>query len=229
MGVHRDGGYAEYVAVPARSVVALPDEVPFEVAAAIPVNFAAAWHLLVTRGGVSAADRVLVLAAAGGLGIAAVQIARLHGARVHVAASSREKVDRCVQLGAEGGIVYDRGFAAEAQEITGGDGFDVILDSVGAPTLGDSIDALAHGGRILSCGATGGWQVGFDMRRLYRKHASIVTSSNGTRAEVARILDHVAAQRMAPVIADVLPLARTADAQMQVSDRARIGKVVVTA
>src|SRR5690606_7295892 len=117
----------------------------------------------------------LVLAAAGGLGIAAVQIARVHGARVFVAASTREKVDRCIRLGAEDGIVYDPGFADRALELTAGEGFDVILDSVGAPTFPDSIEALAHGGRILSCGATGGWQIGFDLRRFYRKHASLVT------------------------------------------------------
>jgi 2-desacetyl-2-hydroxyethyl bacteriochlorophyllide A dehydrogenase len=228
MGVHRNGGYAEYALVPERSLLKLPDEVPFEVAAAVPVNFAAAWHLLVTRGHVSADDKVLILAAGGGLGIAATQICRLYGAEVVVAASTDEKVERAVALGADGGINYREGFAQQALEMTGGHGFDVILDSVGAGTWEDTITSLAHGGRILSCGATGGWNVSIDLRRFYRKHASLVTSSNGTRGEVTRIFEHVAAGRLRPVVSAALPLEQAGEAQKKVSDRARFGKVVLT-
>jgi len=228
LGVHRNGGYAEYVLVPERSIVPIPDEVDFVQAAAAPVVFSAAWHLLVTRGRVGPDDTVLVLGASGGLGIAAIQIAKLMGARVLAAAGSDHKAKLAESIGADVGINYTGGFAQAALEATDGKGPTVVFESVGAPTWNDTLACVAHQGRILTCGATGGNRVELDFRAFYRKHLTLISSSNGTRAEAKVYFGHMARGALKPVIYRTFPLEEAGKAQELLMNREHFGKIVLT-
>jgi 2-desacetyl-2-hydroxyethyl bacteriochlorophyllide A dehydrogenase len=229
LGRNRPGGYAELVAVPARSLIPIPPSLSYAEGAAIPQSFTTAWHLLVTRAQVRPEDTVLVLGAAGALGIAGVQIAKLHGARVIAVAGSEEKLRRVRELGADETINHrTHDFAAEARRLTGGRGVDVVYENVGAATWDQSIAALAQGGRLVTCGTHGGADARLDLRYFYRTNLVLMGSAGATDADVVRVREHLWSGRLRPVVYATFPLERIAEAAACIRNRENIGKVVVT-
>ena len=229
LGMVSQGGYAEYVAVPANSLVPLPDAVSYTDAAAIGLAALTAYHMLVTRARVRAGEDVLVLAAGSGVGSAAVQLAKLAGARVIAAAGSDEKVARARELGADEGINYEREDLREAvRRITNRRGVDVVVEHVGQATFAASVASLARNGRLVTCGATTGSEAQFDLWTFFAKQLQFIGGYGGTRGELARLVALTARGQYRPVIHQTYGLDGVAEAQEALTARRQFGKLVVT-
>lgn len=222
------GSYAEYLKVGAHHLVRIPEGLSPAEAVSSFVPFATAWEALVTVGRIGPGETALIHAAGSGVGSAAIQVARLAGARVLVTAGSPAKLERARELGADVGIDYRQQDVPRAvADATGGRGVDIVLDMVGGRILQQSIEALAPGGRITSVGAHAGEQVEIDMIALFRKHVSIHGCGRSTRAIAAEVLDHVAAGRLRPVIHARFPLAEAAEAHRVMESRDFFGRMVL--
>jgi 2-desacetyl-2-hydroxyethyl bacteriochlorophyllide A dehydrogenase len=227
-GEHRNGMQAEFVALRASHVLPLPERLSFEEGAAFPLVFLTAWHMLVGRAAVQPGEDVLVHAGGGGVGTAAIQIARLCGARVLTTVGSDDKAEKARALGADLAIDYRKeDFLAQVKKATRRRGVDVVIDSVGRETWERSIQSLAKGGRLVTCGATTGYQGTTDLRYVFFKGLSILGSTMGSRGELLRVARLVGDGRLRPVIDRVLPFERVADAHRALADRAAFGKIVL--
>ena len=228
LGEHRNGTQAEYVSLPAANVMPLPDGLSFEEGAAFPLVFLTAWHMLVGRARVRLGEDVLVQAGGGGVGTAAIQIARLHGARVFTTVGSDDKTLRVRELGAEAAINYRTAdFLEEVRRLTGKRGVDVVIESIGQETWERSLKALARGGRLVTCGATSGYRAETDLRYVFSKGLSLLGSTMGSRADLLMIARLVGERRLKPVIDRVLPLERVADGHRAIAERSLFGKIVL--
>ncbi len=229
IGEHTNGTQAEFVALPARNVLPLPTTLTFEQGAAFPLTFLTAWHMLVARAQVRPGDDVLVHAGGSGVGTAAIQIAKLHGARVLATVSSSGKQEKVRALGADEAINHrSHDFLEEVRRLTGKRGVDVVVESVGEETWDRSLKALTKGGRLVTCGATSGYQGATDIRYVYFKALSILGSTMGGRHELVTIARHIGAGRLHPVIDRVLPLERVAEGHRAMAERSLFGKIVLT-
>ncbi len=228
VGRQTDGTYAEIVAVPAANVVPISGTLSWEAAAALPLAFVTAWHLLITRARLRAGETALIVGASGGLGTAAVQIAKAAGATVIATAGTEEKMGRLIELGANAVIVYtQQDIADAARHLTEGRGVEVAMESVGPATFEKSVRSLARGGRLAICGATSGAAASFDIRYLYERQLSIIGSMLGTPVELEQVL-HLAEQGvLAPVIDQVLPLSEAAEAHRRLEAGEVFGKIVL--
>lgn len=228
IGEHVAGGYAEYVAVPAQNVVAKPENLTFEEAAAYPLTFQTSWHMLVSQARVQPGDWVLVLAAGSGVGVAAVQIAKLFGATVIAAAGSEAKLAKARDLGADYLINYEQeDFYKKAKEITGGRGVDIVFEHVGKKTWENSIRILVKGGRLVTCGATTGYDATTDLRFVFYKNLRIYGNLMGSKGELIRITRLMAEGKLAPVVDRVLPLEQAQEAHRVMARREQFGKIVL--
>ena len=229
LGYQSDGGYAELVRVPAVNVVPMPDHISFVDAAAFPLTFLTAWHMLVTRAKVVAGETVLVLAGASGVGQAAIQLARLFGADVIATAGSAGKQQRARELGAREVIDhYASDIAAEVRRLTGKRGVDVVVEHVGQATWAKSVRALAPGGRLVTCGNTTGWEANIDLRFLFSRQLSLLGSYMGTKAELLQAAPLFFDGRLRPLVDAVMPLAEAADAHRRLEAGGVSGKLVLT-
>ena len=228
LGEHDHGGLCERIAIDAENLIALPDDVSFEDAAALPIAYGTAWRMMRTRGQVRAGETVLILGASGGVGTACVQIAKNAGATVLACASSAAKLDRLCALGADHLIDYTReDFSARAWELTGRKGCDVIVNYTGGDTWVPSLRALARHGRLLTCGATAGYDPPTDIRYIWRREVNIVGANGWTRTDLEELLEEVRHRRIRPVIDRVFPLEESREAMRIVEDREVFGKVLV--
>lgn len=228
VGYLTDGGYAELVKVPAVNALPFPEGLEFTDAAAIPLVFTTAWHMLVTRSAIRAGEDVLVIGAGSGVGSAAIQIARLFHARVIATAGSPAKLEIARALGADHVIDHSQQrIRDEVRRITGKRGVDIVFEHVGAATWEESVSSLAHHGRLVTCGATTGFDVKVDLRHLFAKEITLMGSYMGSRHELLEVLRHVAAGRLRPVVSHVFPLREAAAAQAVVENREHFGKVVL--
>lgn len=223
------GGLAEYVRVPAGQAIAIPSHYGFEEAACLPVTFGTAWRMVVTRAHTQPGDTVLVLGAGGGVAIAAIQIARLAGARVIATASTDEKLERARALGADDVINYvaDTEWDVTVRKLTGKRGADVIVETVGQSTWERSVRALGKGGRLVTSGATSGAIAATDIRYLFRREQHVLGSNGWTHNELRRVVGLAFAGRVRPVIDRILPLERAADGERALERREVFGKVVI--
>lgn len=228
LGAHLQGGYAQWVAVPAINVLPLPSTLSFEEAAAFPLVFLTAWHMLITRADVKAGQEVLVLAAGSGIGTAAIQIAKLAGAWVIAAAGSDEKLEKAKSLGADEVINYRReDFSKKARELTGGKGVDVVFEHVGPETWERSLTSLAKNGKLVTCGATSGPDARTDIRYIFSRQLSIMGSMMGTRSELLEVTKLMEIGKLKPVIDSVYPLQRARQAHEYLLARKNFGKVLL--
>ena len=228
LGVTAWGGYADYVKVRHDHVVRLPESLSYEDAVAGQIPFATAWEALIEEIGLRAGETVLVTAAGGGVGSAAVQVARLAGARVIAAAGSAEKLAKAQELGADAGIDYTRqDIGAEARRLTDGRGVDAALEMTGGAILVGAIDALAPGARLAIIGAHGGERVEIDFIELFRKHVSVHGCGRSTKAHVERVLGLMAAGRLRPVIHRVFSLSEAPAAHALMESRNFFGRMVM--
>lgn len=209
LGEHVRGACAEFVAVPARNLIAIPDDYPDELAAAAPLVFVTAWHMLITAGQLRPGETVLIVGAGGGVNTAALQIARLAGATVFVVAGNAAKAARARDLGAD--WVVDRSaepnWSKAVWAATGRRGVDVVVDNVGAATWGHSLRALARGGRLLTVGGTSGYEAVTPVNLIFGRHLSIIGTTMGTQADFEAVMAQVWAGRLTPVVDRIFPLA----------------------
>ena len=227
LGLQADGGYAELVSVPEENLIPIPDSIGYVEAAAFPLVFLTAWHMLVDRAALVEGEIVLVLAGASGVGQAALQIARHFGARVF-ATSAPQKAARCRELGAE--LVFDHyegDFARDVRRVTSGRGVDVVIEHVGEATWDRSVRALANGGRLVTCGATTGPRAAVDLRHLFARQLSLLGSYMGTFADLRQAASLFFSGALRPVIDEVFPLSRAAEAQQRLERKEQFGKVVL--
>jgi NADPH:quinone reductase-like Zn-dependent oxidoreductase len=229
LGYMTDGGYAELVKVPAANLVALPAGVDFVQAAAFPLTFLTAWHMLLTRAGLRAGEDVLVLAAGSGVGHAAVQIAKLHGARVIATAGTEEKLERARDLGADFVVNhYQEDVPRRVREFTDGRGVQIVVEHVGQATWERSVRCLAPAGRLVTCGATTGPQGSVNLQFLFARQLSLLGSYMGTKGELLEATPFLADGRLAPVVDRIYPLREAAPAQQRLEEAGQFGKIVLT-
>lgn len=229
LGRRRNGGYAEYVTVPAANCLPYPDNLDWEHAAAIPLVYLTAWHMLVGRAAVREGEDVLVIGAGSGVGSAAIQVARLKGARVIATAGSAERLERARTLGAHETIDHSReDLRGRVRELTSGKGVEVVFEHVGGRVFESAVGALARGGRLVTCGATIGGEVKLDLNLLFGRHLSLMGSWMGRRSELLEALQFVREGKLAPVVDRVLPLERAAEAHRVMEAREHFGKIVLT-
>lgn len=222
------GGYAEYVRSPAVNVIPIPGTLTFEQAAAVPLVFLTAWHMLLTRAQLRPAEEVLVIGASSGVGSAAIQIAKAVGARVIAASSSDAKFARARELGADK-VVSSRGeFARDVKRITGGRGVDVVFEHVGQATWAQSIFSLARGGRLVTCGATTGQDGSINIGYLFARQLSILGSFMGAKSELFAVLELFKRGLLKPVIDCVLPLEKAVEAHRRLENHEQFGKLVLS-
>ncbi len=227
LGESRDGGYADRLAVPARNIVAKPAGLSFVEAAAIGIPFLTAWHMLVARAELRPGEAVLVQAGGSGVGVAAIQIARLWGAEVIATAGSDAKAEAAARLGARVIDARSDDVAGQVKRLTAGRGVDVIVDHVGTDTWATDLAALAWHGRLVVCGATTGAEAPLNLRQLFFKSWSVLGSTMGSLAEFHTVVGHAAAGRLRPQVAEVLPLAEAARAHGLLEERRVFGKLVL--
>lgn len=223
------GTDAEYVSVPERQLLALPDSVSFEQAAAAALVFQTAWHSLITRGQLRAGETVLVVGAGGGVNTAAIQIAKLAGCRVFVVGSDARKLALAESLGAD--VLIDRSttdWGKQVYQLTQKRGVDVVVDNVIGNTLMISMRAARRGGRILTVGNTAGPKVEFDNRYMFGKHLSLLGSTMSTRAEFATVMRLVFAGRLRPVIDSSFPLSDIRAAHQRLEAGDVLGKITLS-
>jgi NADPH:quinone reductase-like Zn-dependent oxidoreductase len=222
------GGYCEQIVVPQQNVVPKPKGLPMPEAAAIPTTFLTAWQMLTRKAPVKPGDDVLVMAAGSGVGVAAVQIAKLHGARVIATASSDEKLARARALGADEVINHaSQDLVAEVKRLTGKRGVDIIFEHVGAEVWPKLILAAARNGRIVTCGATSGWDARTDLRHVFFRQLEILGSTMGPKGDLFPILDLVGAGRLKPVVDRTMPLGEAQAAHRLLEGRGHFGKIVL--
>lgn len=228
-GETTDGGCADLAVVPAVNALPLPAGMEWTVAAAFPLTFLTAWHMLVARCGVQPGDDVLVHAAGSGVGTAAVQIAKLFRTRVIATAGSDRKLEQARALGADHAVNYEtRDWVAEVRSLTGRRGVDIVVEHVGEKTFPGSLKVLAKGGRVVTCGATSGSRLEANLQLIFFKSLSILGSTMGSRGELLRIARLAGEGRLRPVIDRVLPLERVAEAHRALAGRAVFGKIILT-
>ncbi|KPK82078.1 MAG: alcohol dehydrogenase [Gemmatimonas sp. SM23_52] len=229
IGEHTNGGFAEYAVVPAQNALPIPDDLSFEEAAAVPLVYQTAWRGLISRGGLSAGETVLITGASGGVSTAAIQIAKQRGAHVFAVTSGAEKARRVKELGAD--VVFDRlesDFSKEVRKATDKRGVDLAFDSVGAAIWPDIIRALARDGRLVTYGATTGPKGQADIRITFWKQLRIIGSTMSNRAEFEEVMSLVFQRQLCPVIDVVWPLDRAREAHVRLEAGQQFGKIVLT-
>jgi NADPH:quinone reductase-like Zn-dependent oxidoreductase len=228
IGYRRDGGYAELVAVPGTNIIPKPAKLSWEEAAALPLVTVTAWHMLVTRVNVQPGENVLVHAAGSGVGSIAIQIAKLRGARVITTAGTDEKLEKARELGADVTINYTReDWPKEVRRLTDRKGVDVVVEHTGAATWPGSISSLKNNGRLVTCGATSGYDARTDLRQVFFRHLNILGSFMGSKAELLEAMKFVNDGKISAVVDQVLPLSEARAAHELIENRAQFGKVVL--
>jgi len=228
IGRRRNGGYAELVTVPAANCLPYPENLAWEQAAAVPLVFLTAWHMLVTRARVKAGEDVLVIGAGSGVGSAAIQVARLHGARVIATAGGAAKLARARELGADEVIDHaTEDITQRARALTGKKGVEVVVEHVGGRVFEAAVAALARDGRLVTCGATTGHKVSLDVNVLFGRHLTLMGSWMGRRSDLDDALRHIASGALKPVVDSVRPLAEARAAHERIEAREHFGKLVL--
>jgi NADPH:quinone reductase-like Zn-dependent oxidoreductase len=229
LGYMIDGGCAEYVRCPEVNCLPYPENLDWVHAAAIPLVFQTAWHMLVHGAQLRPGESVLVLAAGSGVGSAAIQIAKFFGAHVIATAGNDEKLAKAKQIGADEVIHHGiMPIAKEDRRLTHNRGVDVVFEHVGTATWDDSVKSLANAGRLVTCGATTGYDAKLDLRFLFTRQLSIMGSYMGTKTELRTVLQLVAQGRLKPIVDKVWPLHDAIAAHNYLERAKQFGKVVLT-
>ncbi|MGH7767615.1 MAG: zinc-binding dehydrogenase [Candidatus Binatia bacterium] len=229
IGVHRWGGYAEYVAVPAKNAFVIPDRLSFAEATVIARHFPMAFNLLVNKADVKAGEWVLVMGAVGALGSSGVQVAKMLGAKVIAGAGSDERVALALGYGADFGVNYRaQDLANEVMRITDGYGVDVVFENIADPTLWPgAFNSLAWAGRLVTAGGHGGGQVALDVKRLYLRRMRIIGAAGTNRRDVERALEAADAGKIRAIIDRTMPLGEAAAAHRIMEEKQIVGKMIL--
>ena len=228
LGNRVDGGNCELIAAPAVNVIPIPDSLDFNQAASVPLVFLTAWHMLVGLARIRQGQTILILGASSGVGIAAIQIAKLFHARVITTAGDETKLEKARGLGADHGINhYQQKISEEVKKLTSNEGVDIVVEHVGAATWEHSMKCLKPAGILVTCGATTGPNASFDLRFLYSRQLSLLGSYMGTMGELHEVLGHVFAGRLKPVVDRTFPLKDIRAAHEYMEKSQMFGKVVL--
>jgi NADPH:quinone reductase-like Zn-dependent oxidoreductase len=228
LGEHTSGGYARHVVVSDTDLLPYPGDLPFTQVAAVPLAFLTAWQMVVAKGKLEPGQTVLVQAAGSGVSSAAIQIAKLYGARVIATAGSDEKGGRAMALGADHVVNYaTQDFVAEAKRLTDKRGVDLVIEHVGGDVMAKSVLATALGGRIVTCGTTAGFEPKIDFRHVFFRQIEILGSTMGPKGSLFAILKHVRDGKLKPVVDRVLPLWDAREAHRALEAREAFGKIVL--
>lgn len=229
LGTTVDGVNQEFLAVPEYAAVEIPPDLGYEEAAAAPLVFLTAWHMLFNRAQLQPGETVLVLAASSGVGMAAVQLAKLFHCRVIATAGNETKMASAVALGADHVINhYQQNIAIEVRRLTAKCGVDVVVEHVGAATWQNSLASLAPNGRVVTCGATTGYDTNLDLRFLFSKRQSVLGSYMGTLGELHRVMRFIFERQVHAVIDRVYPLSDIRAAHQRLENKEQFGKIVLT-
>jgi NADPH:quinone reductase-like Zn-dependent oxidoreductase len=228
LGYVIDGGCAEFVKVPEVNCLLYPENLSWEEAASIPLVFQTAWHMLLVRAELQPGEDVLILGAGSGVGTAAIQIAKFFGAKVIATAGTPEKLAKATELGADYVINHKaQKIREEVRRITNKRGVDVVFEHVGTATWDDSLASLAYAGRLVTCGATTGYDAKLDLRALFAKQLSLLGSYMGTKSDLHSVMRLVATGRFRPIVDRIFPLKEAAAAHEYLESGAQFGKVVL--
>ncbi len=229
VGAMTHGGYAEYVKVPFRNVLPVPEHLTFEQAAAFPLVSVTASHMLFALAGLQHGETVLIMGAGSGVGMMAVQMAKLAGARVMTTVGSDDKIPKAVALGADAVINHAKEKVDERVKLlTEGRGVDVVIELIGPEVWDTCLHSLRKGGRLITCGATTGAEVKLDLRSVYSRQLTIKGSYMGTRAELVKATELMGQGRLVSVIDRTYPLQDARAAQELMLSRRFFGKIVLT-
>jgi NADPH:quinone reductase-like Zn-dependent oxidoreductase len=228
LGYLLDGGCAEFVRCPDVNCMPYPGDLDWVHAAAIPLVFQTAWHMLVHHAHLQPGETVLVLAAGSGVGSAAIQVAKFFGARVIATAGNDEKLEKAKQIGADEVIHHGTTpIAKEVRRLTENQGVDVVFEHVGTATWNESVKSLANAGRLVTCGATTGYDAKIDLRFLFTRQLSIMGSYMGTKSELRTVLKLAAQGRLKPIVDKVWPVHDCIAAHSYLERGQQFGKVVL--
>ena len=225
-GEHRNGCFAEYVSMPEHCFVPLPDEISYEAAGVLPAAYNTAYRMLFGKRALLPGESVLVVGAGGGVSVACIQLASHIGARVLVTTSSEEKLQKARSIGADCGVNYrTEAVSKRILELTGGEGVDMVIDSVGEASWGESLRSLRRGGRIVSCGATTGGNPPVELQRMFIRQLELYGSTGGNFDESRRLLSLIAGCGLEPVIDSQFGLNDISKAYDRLEAADRFGKV----
>ncbi len=229
IGVHRSGGYAEYVAVPAGNAFAIPGRLSFADATVITRHFPMAFNLLVNKAELRAGEWVLVMGAAGALGSSGVQVAKMLGAKVIAGAGSDERVAVALGYGADFGVSYRKqDLAKEVLKLTGGRGVDVVYENIADPALWPgAFNSLAWAGRLVTAGGHGGGQVTLDVKRLYLRRMRVIGAAGTNRRDVDRALAAAGVGKIRAIVDRTMPLREAAAAHRIMEEQQILGKIIL--
>lgn len=231
LGAYHDGGYAQYLRVPADNVMPRPANLSWEETAAFPLTFLTAWHMLGRRrANLQSGETVLIIGANSGVGTAAIQLARLRSCRVIATAGSAAKAELARRLGADA-VIDHYARAGEIHkavyELTAGQGVDVVVEHVGPAVFEQCVKALKRGGRLVTCGATSGGEIALNLRALFARHLTLYGSYMGGIGETAEFLPLIDRGLLKPIVDKVYPLAQAAEAQLRMERSEQLGKIVL--
>jgi len=228
IGGKMHGGYAEYLKVPFRNILPMPENLSFEQAAAFPLVSVTASHMLFALARVQHGETVLIMGAGSGVGSMAVQLAKLVGARVITTVGSDEKIPKAVILGADAVINHAKEKVADRVKLlTEGRGVDVVIEHVGPEVWDACLRSLTRGGRLITCGATTGAAVQLDLRHIFSHQLTVKGSYMGTHAELVKIVELMGQKRLIAMIDRTYPLSDAQAAQEQMLSRNFFGKIVL--
>jgi NADPH:quinone reductase-like Zn-dependent oxidoreductase len=229
MGEHRHGGFADYIAMPSRCFMPLPDDADLVAAGALMTGHLTAWRMLFGKKTLQPGESVLIVGIGGGVAVACLQLAKLAGARVFVTSSSDAKIERAIALGASGGVNYQRDRVSNAILQMSNGGVDMVIDSVGEASWGESLRSLRRGGRLVTCGATTGSNPPADLQRLFIRQLEIYGSTGGSLGEFRQLLDVFNRGLVKPVVDVTFEMANIRSAFEHLASGAQFGKISLVA
>jgi len=223
------GAYAQYTALPEVNLIKIPENVAFTDAAAISMVGMTAWHMLVTRAQIRPGQTVLIMGGGSGMGIAGIQIAKLYNCTVIATAGNKDKMDKCIELGADYAVNHrEADWYKKVREITNKQGVDIVFEHIGKTVFPQEVGLLKMGGTLVSTGATTGYESTIDLRYLFFRGTNLLGATQGTKAGLEEVIKWVSRGRIKPVIDTIYPFSRMVEGHVKMADSQLFGKLVTT-
>ena len=221
------GGFAQYTHLPEVNVAKLPENVSFEDSAAISMVGMTAWHMLVGRARIIPGQTVLIMGGTSGVGMVGIQIAKLYNCNVIATAGNQQKMDKCLELGADNVVNHrEADWYKKVREITKKEGVDVVFEHIGKNVFPQEVGLLKIGGTLVATGATTGYDSTLDLRYLFFKGTNLLGSTQGTKAELEQVIYWVSKNKLKPLISTTLPFSNMVEGHVMMAGAEQIGKIL---